>query len=289
MHENSALFPSTSEEANFNNWLKTIISGMTDTDQMEAGYNFGRIGSHSTKKGGTTYASSLPGFCSVIAAWLRAGWSLGCVLPAYIHATDGGDQSVGRLLSGLDPSTADLSILPPRFKNADIQSIKWEELLVDFAKYPQDFKIVVPCLIASVVHHSEYLCKSLPSTHPIFVSRFWRNGAQITLRAQVLPPVQMRCDVTGMVASGVAPITQIYHKIDTKKVSTQIDTQIYHKKVSTNLDTFPVQHWPRTRNISPRQRLRSRRLTVSFDRLILTTGSYLSQNEMQYGSKQWKV
>ena len=88
-------------------------------------------------------------------------------------------------------------------------------LLVDFAKYPQDFKIVVPCLIASVVHHSEYLCKSLPSTHPIFVSRFWRNGAQITLRAQVLPPVQMRCDVTGMIASGVAPITQIYHKIDT--------------------------------------------------------------------------
>jgi hypothetical protein len=215
MHENSALFPSNSEEANFNNWLKGITSGMTDTDQMEAGYNFGRIGSHSTKKGGTTYASSLPGFCSIIAAWLRAGWSLGCVLPAYIHATDGGDQSVGRLLTGLDPSTSDLSILPPRFRNTDIQSIKWEELLVDFAKYPQDFKIVVPYLIASVVHHSEYLCKSLSSTHPIFVSRFWRSGAQITLRSHVLAPVRMRCDITGMIASGVAPITQIYHKIDT--------------------------------------------------------------------------
>ena len=215
MNENSALFPSNSEEANFNNWLKNLISSMTDQDHMENGYNLERIGAHSTKKGGTTYASSLPGFCSIIAAWLRAGWSLGCVLPAYIHATDGGDQSVGRLLSGLDPSTADLSILPARFRSSDIQTIKWEEILVDFANFPQDFKVLVPYLIASVVHHSDYICNALPSTHPIFVSRFWRSGSQITLRSQVLPPVRMRCDVTGMLASGVAPITQIYHKIDT--------------------------------------------------------------------------
>jgi hypothetical protein len=132
-----------------------------------------------------------------------------------VHATDGGDQSVGRALSMLNPTTAELSTLPPRFRSADIQSIKWEELLVDFVNFSKDFKIIVPYLIASVVYHSDYILNKLPKDHPIFVSRFWRSGSQVTLRSRVMPPVRMHCSETGMQASGVAVITQVFHKFDT--------------------------------------------------------------------------
>jgi hypothetical protein len=215
---NESLFSSNSEESNFTNWLKRIYNEMEESDNMASGFNFGRIGAHSTKKGGTSYVSSIPGLCNIISVWLRAGWSLGTVLPAYIHAMDGGDQSVGRILSGLNATSPELSTLPPRFKSSDIESINWSEILVDFHKYPQDFKIVVPYLVASVLYHTDYIIRHLPSSHPIFNSRFWRNRTQIAfLQSQVLPPTRMTCAETGMQATGISPVTQLQYSFDVLK------------------------------------------------------------------------
>ena len=44
--------------------------------------------------GSTSYVVGLPGFSHVIAAWCRAGWQLGGVLPCYISSEEGGDQTV---------------------------------------------------------------------------------------------------------------------------------------------------------------------------------------------------
>mmetsp|Transcript_25225 Transcript_25225/g.36236 ORF Transcript_25225/g.36236 Transcript_25225/m.36236 type:complete len:384 (-) Transcript_25225:389-1540(-) len=112
MSANSPLFSCEREEENFNNWLRKTFDTMSDEKQMECGFNFARYSSHSTKKGGSSYAASLPGLCNIIALWLRAGWSIGAVLPAYIHANEAGDQNCGRVLSGLNPSNPELSTLP---------------------------------------------------------------------------------------------------------------------------------------------------------------------------------
>ena len=207
MEKNSPLFSAESEESNFNYWLRKTVEDLTEEDSMAYGYNFQRLSSHSTRKGSTSYAASLPGLCNIIALWLRAGWSLGTVLPSYAHANDGGDQNVGRILSGLDPNSPDLSMLPARFNREDVEDIPWTDLLVNFELYPADFKIVVPYLVASVVYHKDFIIEHLPRQNKLFLSRFWISGWQMRLQNKVIPPVRMKCDVTGMVASGVGPVT----------------------------------------------------------------------------------
>ena len=128
-------------------------------------------------------------------------WSLGGVIPAYIHIQDGGDQSAGRSICGLSPVDADFSILPPRFKvNA---TVNFADAVVGYETYPANFNIVIPYIIASVVHHRQFLFDNLPTDDPLFHSRFWINGLQIQWQNLILPPCRVRCQETGMVATGV--------------------------------------------------------------------------------------
>jgi len=214
---NSPLFPAKSEESNFNYWLKSTIESLSEEECMAGGYNFQRLSAHSTRKGGTSYAAALPGLCNIIALWLRAGWSLGSVLPSYAHANDGGDQNVGRILCGLDPNSSNLSLLPCRFKHEDVQAIPWADILVNFANYPTDFKIVVPYLVASVIYHKEFIIEHLPRDNKLFLSRFWINGWPTKLETKVLPPVKMRCEQTDMVATGVGPVTLLQNEFHEMK------------------------------------------------------------------------
>ena len=73
--------------------------------------------------------------------------------------------------------------------------------------YPNDFKVVIPFLVASVVYHKDFIVQHLPTSHPLFRSIFWRMGKQMELTVKVLPPTEMHCNVTKMVATGIAPVT----------------------------------------------------------------------------------
>jgi hypothetical protein len=106
-----------------------------------------------------------------------------------------------------------LTILPIRFKPGEVKNIEWTELLVDFNSLPQCFKIVVPYLVAAVVYHRQFLCTNLQSSHPLFTSRFWRNGYQEKLKDAVLGPVRMKCTITGMSATGVSQQTAIHYEL----------------------------------------------------------------------------
>ena len=53
---------------------------------------------------------------STVQVYLRAGWSLGNVQDRYIFAGPGGDQIVGRTVSGLPVTDRTFSILPPHFE-----------------------------------------------------------------------------------------------------------------------------------------------------------------------------
>ena len=64
--------------------------------------------------------STLVNPCQV---YLRAGWSLGNVKDRYVFAGPGGDQVVGRAVSGLPITTICFSLLPPHFTRKDLESL----------------------------------------------------------------------------------------------------------------------------------------------------------------------
>ena len=52
---------------------------------------------------------------SIISIVLRAGWSLRGVENRYFRHEAAGDQYLGRILAGLDPTSGEFAILPPWF------------------------------------------------------------------------------------------------------------------------------------------------------------------------------
>jgi hypothetical protein len=171
------IFPATATESNFNNFLKNELINIGF--DPSCGFDPTNITAHSTRKGAPSYAVSIPGVSSVISVWLRAGWLLGGVIPLYIQLEEGGDEKVGRVVAGLNPMNATFGTLPARFNITNTDSataIDWNEIIVNLNLYPKSFRIVIPYLIAAVVHHSAWITNNIPNTHPIFRSRFWTKG-----------------------------------------------------------------------------------------------------------------
>lgn len=88
---NAALYRDN-EYTHFANWLDSHFSANTTNEDRD-------FGSQSIRKGSLTYALSFPGAISAVSALLRAGYTLGGVLPRYVALILQGDQNVGRVLT----------------------------------------------------------------------------------------------------------------------------------------------------------------------------------------------
>ena len=122
------------------------------------------IGSHSNRKGASTFLCGLSIALSPIAVYLRAGWSLGPVQDRYIFAGAGGDQVVGRAVAGLPVHSSDFAMLPPHFTPEGMERLREigiGRLVTNFANYPEGIKSAVPHFIASVVYHHDFLTEHL--------------------------------------------------------------------------------------------------------------------------------
>lgn len=208
VQENAPLYRPT-EKDHFARWLEKQVE-LHEREQSELQPR-SDLGVQSVRKGSLTYSLAFPGAASTISTLLRAGYLLGGVLPRYVALAIEGDCNVSRILCGLPAQSEDLSLLPPRF--APNQNINWSEMVCDIDSYPTAFQSCIPYLIASVVYHAEWLKKTLPRTHSLFQSRFWRSNQHNLLQASVLPPVRMHCSATGMRATGVSPLTVVLDRI----------------------------------------------------------------------------
>ena len=84
-----------------------------------------------------------------------------------------------------------------------------------YNNYPDSFRTTFPFLLASLIHHEEYLRSNLDVDHPIFTSRvFTQNEHLEQLRGRTLLGTG-RCEETGMTASGIPPHLAAASKIDT--------------------------------------------------------------------------
>jgi hypothetical protein len=222
------LFRGSRTESKFSNWLQKQLKRTSSEVQALIDGSAEDIGTHSFRKGVVTFVLSFPGGPSVIVAYLRACWSLGQVQHRYIFEGEGGaDQFLGRVAAGLALDEIEFTALPPRFRpDHFISAEKWKEIYPNYEEVPKCFRGVLPYLLASLVHHKEFLTTHLPNRHPLFRSTAWTSGLIAELQPFVLSGFQ-QCELTHMKATGIPPfITQKAEILRLKNLVTTITSLV---------------------------------------------------------------
>ena len=142
-------------------------------------------------------------------------------------------QSVGRTASGLPLTDQRFATLPPHFIVGEplLEDTSYKQVIGAFGSLPKCFQPVLPYLVASLAHHSDFLVENLPSTHPLFKSRIWTSGLLTRLRDRVLSGCGENV-VSQMTATGVSPTLVLANQLDklTSTVNGMITTAAVHKE-----------------------------------------------------------
>lgn len=161
-----------------------------------------------------TYVLSFPGGPSSVAAYLRAGWSLGSTQQRYIHEGDGGDQLTGRVACGLPINNLDFTYLPPHFKPTFVVPLEyWRTEFLNFDDFPESFRQTLPYLLASLVYHREWLQENLPPLHPVR-SCYAFSSRRLDLWSDEVICKRGTSNDTNMQATGIPPTLIISQEVD---------------------------------------------------------------------------
>jgi hypothetical protein len=229
------LFPGLVQNKRVSNMLRDLLTSLDNSILSLICGKPSDIGTHSFRKGSITYCLGFSGLYHVTDAYLRAGWSLGNVKERYIHQTPGGDQILGRVLSGLVSTQASFQTLPPHFHPEDVNAMTsedWEAVYPDFKSSPHAFKSVVPLLLASLYYHEDYLRKNLDGNHPIFlcVAMTTTNPTVLKLKERIYI-CNRYCPDTNMVASGIPQMLVLAEKVErVEKRLEMVETTIVEVK-----------------------------------------------------------
>ena len=130
---------------------------------VEMHIRVGHANAYGLRKGSATHATSGTTCPPPISSIARRGeWSLGKVLQVYWHFSEPGDNYLGRILAGLDPSNSRFGILPPHFTLVDpmanshidcAMNILYGQLL---RSYPEAKALLLRGL-ANIAYHSDDL------------------------------------------------------------------------------------------------------------------------------------
>jgi hypothetical protein len=213
----NCVFEGSKVENKFSKWLMSLLNNLSESEFMVLGFSPNELGTHSFRKGASTYASSKNGGPSMVAIYHRAGWCIGNVQKRYIFPTVGQDQMVGRVLCGLPWQDERYCILPPHFKDVSkIDVSDWELLVPGYCNYPASFRSAIPFVMASVIYHVKWIEENLPKSHPYFASRLYTTRVCNRLSNEVVTGYD-NCEYTKMSATGIpesAMITKRLHTVE---------------------------------------------------------------------------
>jgi hypothetical protein len=163
------LFPGSSQYDHYRKVFTKFLDIPKVTEELVSrGLQKEDLGTHSKRKGSSTYASSGSTSCpSSVAIHIRAGWSLGPVQDRYLRYEAAGDMHVGRTVCGLPQNSAEFSILPPHFVGIEPQRLAEIKKLL-FPTMPHHMNRVLEFVLASVVYHEGFLRRTLPQDHLLF-------------------------------------------------------------------------------------------------------------------------
>jgi integrase len=212
--DKNTLFESCDVAASkFSSWLQDLFKGnLTDDEVRDLGIMAHELGTHSFRKGAATWAAAFFGV-SMTAIYLRAGWTIGVVQMRYIFLAVFSDSNIGRILACLKWNCAEFAALPPRFSPGDVSWDMWGAMVPGYDNYPACFKEAIPKLVASVIHHHEWLENNLHRNHPYFQSYIYRHQIGSKLKNKVLTGIDV-CSKTGVRAAGVPDCVHLTRKID---------------------------------------------------------------------------
>jgi hypothetical protein len=203
---------------NFCKWFAIALKTMSNL-----GFQPEDFGTHSFRKGISSFVAGFIGGPGIITIFLRAGWSVGPVQDRYLTYADGGDQLCGRIACGLNFNKGSrFAVLPPTFANpfTILTEEEWSYILPGYLSYPSSFRGCLPFLLSSIAFHWPWITcrsedndnyKNISKKHPIFRSRLFmasKNGVPLLdyLRQNVLPlNTEGACDITNMKATGIPP------------------------------------------------------------------------------------
>lgn len=167
-----SLFPGDDSEGRFSSdlLLKVLKFMEQNSPNIDLDSLISEIGSHSNRKGAASYLLGMF-MISAVNVYLREDWSLGNVQDRYIFAGAGGDQIVGRAVTGLPIHDMRFATLPPHFAIEDLKildQIGWNNAFGDYEHYPDGFKQCISYFLASIVYHQDWIKENFPDDHPIF-------------------------------------------------------------------------------------------------------------------------
>ncbi|KAG7365708.1 hypothetical protein IV203_028378 [Nitzschia inconspicua] len=201
---NTQLFPGGNQYDRFRKVLVRLLNTVEGSAELRArGMTTDDIGTHSCRKGATTYVSS--GSTAAppsTAVHLRAGWALGGVQDRYLRYEAAGDQYCGRTVTGLPMTQPEFAILPPHFQQRS--SLIDTMIRTCFPSLPSCAVQVAEFALASVVWHVEFLEQTLPPNHRLFFTPIFRDREQL-MELKSLVTCRLNSPGDTIVATGVPP------------------------------------------------------------------------------------
>jgi hypothetical protein len=203
------LFCGLSQEDRFTKILHKVLKQIPGATNL--GASIKDLGCHSNRKGSTSFALNIH-WISAVQVYLRAGWSLGNVQDRYIFAGAGGDQVVGRAVSGLPCNSEYFAALPPHFSSEDLillDHVGWERILPGYSHFPCGFQRTIPFLFASLCYHHDWLRTNLSAEHPLWKQPLFTRsineftGNIMTVFSEKVLSGIFHCSTSGISATGI--------------------------------------------------------------------------------------
>jgi len=219
-----SLFPGSSQYERYQKALQRLLSDGDVQERLKRyGVNPNELGSHSTRKGSSTYVTTgVLGGPTLTAVSIRTGWLMPGVTNTYIRYDQTGDRHVGRVVSGLPVDTADFAYLPPHFPEVD-DTVR-NALEICFRRAPPNLTRVLEFALATLVHYSPELLAMLPPSHPLLASPFFAQQLWVPLKPKIVCRIGTATDVIR--ATGIASTTALLR--DMKEIANQIREMIPH-------------------------------------------------------------
>ncbi|KAL7561466.1 hypothetical protein ACA910_010981 [Epithemia clementina (nom. ined.)] len=241
----SLLFPGHLQHDHFKDQLDQCLIAHRD-DVAVLGYQHGDIGTHSIRKGATTYLSSLPGGPPPTAICIRGGWTMGHVKDIYMRYATAGDEFVGRCLCLLPLLQAKFEVSPPHF--GELVGDDMAKEMVS-SQYPlvhlvNGFGKLCRMCLASTVYHREFVL-SFPSNHVICVtSQVLCHEATVLFfdeNADVVKTTMPWID-TAHHFSGIPPHVAALHNLMVVRDEQQLLVDQFMERMKALLDEQGIQH-----------------------------------------------
>jgi hypothetical protein len=167
------LFPGKSQSTRFNMCLGRLLQEKETAGEVSAsGYAERDFGSHSLRKGASTFVTSgITDGPSQMAVNLRGGWTMNKVEHTYFRYEKAGDNFVGRCVAGLPVHSAEFAMLPPMFLEKDDSTRQLVASTIDscFPSVSVAFRAICKTMVASVIYHEDWL-RNIAPKHPVFAT-----------------------------------------------------------------------------------------------------------------------